>query len=61
MRRVVVTGLGAVSPFGAGVKAYWAGLAAGACAIRPLTLIEVTDLSTMGSQSLRDRALPDVQ
>ncbi|HEX9822450.1 MAG TPA: beta-ketoacyl-[acyl-carrier-protein] synthase family protein [Methylomirabilota bacterium] len=40
MRRVVVTGLGAVSPFGAGVKAYWAGLAAGACAIRPLTLVD---------------------
>ena len=31
-----------VSPFGAGVKAYWAGLAAGACAIRPLTLFEAT-------------------
>jgi 3-oxoacyl-[acyl-carrier-protein] synthase II len=40
MTRVVVTGLGAVSPFGHGVKAYWAGLAAGACAIRPLTLID---------------------
>jgi 3-oxoacyl-[acyl-carrier-protein] synthase II len=40
MRRVLVTGLGAVSPFGAGVKAYWAGLAAGACAIRPLTLLD---------------------
>jgi len=40
MRRIVVTGLGAVSPFGAGVKAYWAGLAAGACAIRPLTLFD---------------------
>jgi 3-oxoacyl-[acyl-carrier-protein] synthase II len=39
MSGVVVTGLGAVSPFGAGVKAYWAGLAAGTCAIRPLTLI----------------------
>ena len=39
MRSVVVTGLGAVSPFGVGVKAYWNGLAAGACAIRPLTLI----------------------
>ena len=39
-RRVVVTGLGAVSPFGAGVKAYWAGLAAGSCAIRPLTPID---------------------
>jgi 3-oxoacyl-[acyl-carrier-protein] synthase II len=40
MRRVLVTGLGAVSPFGAGVKAYWAGLAAGACAIRPLTVVD---------------------
>jgi 3-oxoacyl-(acyl-carrier-protein) synthase len=40
MRRVVVTGLGAVSPYGAGVAAYWKGLAAGGCAIRDLTLIE---------------------
>ena len=40
MRRVLVTGLGAVSPFGAGVKALWAGLASGTCAIRPLTLID---------------------
>ncbi|HEV8585364.1 MAG TPA: beta-ketoacyl-[acyl-carrier-protein] synthase family protein [Methylomirabilota bacterium] len=40
MREVVVTGLGAVSPYGAGVAAYWKGLAAGACAIRELTLIE---------------------
>ncbi len=40
MRRVAVTGLGAVSPFGAGVKAYWNGLSAGVCAIRPVTLVE---------------------
>jgi 3-oxoacyl-[acyl-carrier-protein] synthase II len=39
-RRVVVTGLGAVSPFGAGVKAFWQGISAGVCAIRPVTLIE---------------------
>jgi 3-oxoacyl-[acyl-carrier-protein] synthase II len=39
-RTVVVTGLGAVSPFGAGVKALWQGLSAGVCAIRPITLIE---------------------
>jgi 3-oxoacyl-[acyl-carrier-protein] synthase II len=40
MRQVLVTGLGAVSPFGAGVKAYWTGVAAGVCAIRPITLID---------------------
>jgi len=40
MRRVLVTGLGAVSPFGAGVKLLWAGLVTGTCAIRPLTLID---------------------
>src|SRR5213078_3179482 len=40
VRRVAVTGLGAVSPFGAGVKAYWNGLSAGVCAIRPVTLVE---------------------
>lgn len=39
MTRIAVTGLGAVSPFGIGVKAYWTGLVAGACAIRPVTLI----------------------
>ncbi len=40
MTAVVVTGLGAVSPFGAGIKAYWNGLVAGASAIRPITLID---------------------
>ncbi|HSE93522.1 MAG TPA: beta-ketoacyl-[acyl-carrier-protein] synthase family protein [Methylomirabilota bacterium] len=40
MRRVVVTGLGALSPFGVGVKAYWDGIRSGSCAIRPVTLIE---------------------
>ena len=40
MRRIVVTGLGAASPYGAGVAAYWKGLAAGVCVIRDLTLIE---------------------
>jgi 3-oxoacyl-[acyl-carrier-protein] synthase II len=40
VKPVAVTGLGVVSPFGAGVKAYWNGLSAGACAIRPITLLE---------------------
>ncbi|HEV8643086.1 MAG TPA: beta-ketoacyl-[acyl-carrier-protein] synthase family protein [Methylomirabilota bacterium] len=40
MTQVVVSGLGAVSPFGVGVKAYWDGVRSGTCAIRPVTLIE---------------------
>jgi 3-oxoacyl-[acyl-carrier-protein] synthase II len=40
MRRVVITGLGAVSPHGIGVKAFWSGLAGGTCAIRELSVIE---------------------
>ena len=42
--RVVVSGLGAVSPYGAGVKSLWTGLSAGACAIRPVTAIETEGL-----------------
>jgi 3-oxoacyl-(acyl-carrier-protein) synthase len=40
VRSVVVTGLGVVSPFGAGVKAFWEGISGGSCAIRPITLID---------------------
>ncbi|MCI0545843.1 MAG: beta-ketoacyl-[acyl-carrier-protein] synthase family protein [Candidatus Rokubacteria bacterium] len=38
--RVVVSGLGVVSPYGAGAKTFWAGLAAGQCAIRDLRLFD---------------------
>ena len=40
MTRVAVSGLGVVSPYGAGVKTFWAGLSTGECAIRPLTVID---------------------
>ena len=40
MIRVVVTGLGVVSPYGLGRRAFWAGLAGGRCAIGPITLFE---------------------
>ena len=35
-RRVVVTGMGAVSPFGVGVDTFWKNLVAGKSAIRPI-------------------------
>jgi 3-oxoacyl-(acyl-carrier-protein) synthase len=37
-RRVVVTGLGVVSPYGRGCEVYWQGLAQGQCLIGPLSL-----------------------
>jgi len=40
MTRIVISGLGVVSPYGAGTKAFWEGIAAGECTIRPITLIE---------------------
>jgi 3-oxoacyl-[acyl-carrier-protein] synthase II len=40
VRRVVVSGLGVVSPFGAGLKPFWAGLSTGVSAIKPATLVE---------------------
>ena len=39
-REVVVSGLGIVSPYGLGTKTFWSGLAAGACAIKPITVID---------------------
>ncbi len=41
MKRVVVTGLGVVSPYGVGVRSFWEGLSSGRCAIRPITLFEI--------------------
>jgi 3-oxoacyl-[acyl-carrier-protein] synthase II len=38
--RVVVSGLGIVSPFGVGLKTFWSGLSTGACAIKAATLVE---------------------
>src|SRR5438046_6871996 len=37
-RRVVVTGLGVVSPYGRGCQVYWQGLAQGRCVRGPLSL-----------------------
>ena len=42
-RRVVVTGLGAITPIGNNVKDYWEGLKAGKCGIDTITAFDVTD------------------
>jgi 3-oxoacyl-[acyl-carrier-protein] synthase II len=38
--RVVISGLGIVSPFGLGTKVFWNGLSSGACTIKPSALLE---------------------
>ena len=44
MRRVVVTGLGVVSPFGRGVEYNWDCLMAGKSAIRKIENIDLKDI-----------------
>jgi 3-oxoacyl-[acyl-carrier-protein] synthase II len=65
VKPVAITGLGVVSPFGAGVKAYWEGISSGACAIRPITLIDTDGFrcqiaaevpDTLGGSTRRSRA-----
>ncbi|HYA80992.1 MAG TPA: beta-ketoacyl-ACP synthase II [Methylocystis sp.] len=45
MRRVVVTGLGLVSPLGCGVEVNWRRLIAGECGFKRIENFEVSDLS----------------
>lgn len=44
MTRVVVTGIGAITPLGIGAPAYWEGLTAGRSGIRYIQNIDTTDL-----------------
>ncbi len=45
-RRVVVTGMGVVSPIGVGLDAFWSGLRAGMSGIGPITLFDVRNYPT---------------
>ncbi len=45
MRRVVVTGLGMISPFGYGVNENWSRIIRGESGIRPITAFDVSDIA----------------
>lgn len=51
MRRVVVTGMGMLSPMGRGVETTWQGLIQGKSAITPVTKYDVSE----SPAKLRDR------
>jgi 3-oxoacyl-[acyl-carrier-protein] synthase II len=58
--RVVVTGLGVVSPFGAGVKAFWEGLASGRCAIEPLRTIDARGFRSTIAAEVPEETMTDL-
>lgn len=61
MKRVLVTGLGVVSPYGAGRAAFWEGLVAGRCAIGPIGLFDTTGFRTrIGAEVPSGTVLPRV-
>ncbi len=53
-RRVVVTGLGVVSPIGNDVPSFWAGVKAQKNGIGPITLIDTSDLAVKIAGEVKD-------
>ena len=61
MTRILVTGLGVVSPYGRGRRAFWGGLAAGRCAIAPIGLFETDGFrARIGAEVPAGTSLPGV-
>ncbi len=56
-RRVVVTGLGAVSSIGSSVSEFWPNLLAGVCGIRPVSLFDASAYRTQTAAEVSD--IPD--
>lgn len=44
-KKIVITGMGAVTPIGSGVEEYWNNLIAGACGIDKIRQFDATDLA----------------
>jgi 3-oxoacyl-[acyl-carrier-protein] synthase II len=53
-QRVVITGLGAVSPLGLGVEKLWEGLIQGQSGIAPITLFDTTEYGTRFAGEVKD-------
>ncbi|HEY3202955.1 MAG TPA: beta-ketoacyl-[acyl-carrier-protein] synthase family protein [Thermoanaerobaculia bacterium] len=56
-RRVVITGLGAVTAIGASLSDFWKSLLAGACGIRPLSLFDASPYRTQTAAQVAE--IPD--
>lgn len=54
LRRVAVTGLGAVTSLGKDLKSTWEGLVAGACGIGPITLFDASGFRTQLAAEVKE-------
>jgi 3-oxoacyl-[acyl-carrier-protein] synthase II len=54
MRRVVVTGMGVISPVGNTVDTFWNNLINGVCGIGPITLFDTTEYKTKLGAEVKD-------
>ena len=53
-RRVVITGLGAVTPLGHQVDAFWANLTSGQCGVHKITRFDASEFDTQIAAEVRD-------
>lgn len=53
-RRVVVTGLGAITPLGSSVESFWSGIKAGKVAIGEITKFDTTDFKVKLAAEVKD-------
>jgi len=53
-RRVVITGLGVISPVGTGIEKFWANLLDGQSGIGPITRFDASELSTRIAGEVKD-------
>ncbi len=58
-RRVVITGMGAVTPLGNSVDASWAAVKAGECGIDRITLFDTADYAVKIAAEVKDFSLAD--
>ncbi|MFR8230155.1 MAG: beta-ketoacyl-ACP synthase II [Anaeromassilibacillus sp.] len=58
-KKLVITGMGAVTPVGVGVLAYWDALVAGRCGVGPITRFDASNLPVRIAAELKDFAPAD--
>ena len=54
MKRVVITGMGVISPVGNSLKAFWDGLLAGVCGVGPITRFDTEGFKAKLAAEVKD-------